>query len=911
LPVDNLLTQHNPMSLSVYTKKSKEKLMLSKKPFASGGEGHLYKIIAPHSFINFVVKIYHSNKLTPTKEAKIDYLLEHPPKEAHKTSIVWVQDSIRDAQGNFLGFLMPFIKGEKLEILCTPKLPKKLANTWYRFHKEADDSLDLRLKVCYNLAAAVHQVHASKRYVLVDLKPDNVIITLDGLVSLVDLDSVEVVEDGQKLFDAPVATPEYTPPEYYKKNNAHDPTQQQAWDRFSMAVIFYKLLMGIHPFAGSFKAPYDTANNLAQKIEKHLFVYNHNISSYKRSIPPPHQSFYGLSDGLQRLFLEAFVEGSQQPELRPTAHVWCSAIMQHLDVHRFRVLPSKLIRFPNNQNLLDEIYQPTLAPSIFIDQLDQKTTEPLLANQVHPKESEATLLLFLRKINLSILIGGLTYGCSNIFFNNNLPISYLTLLIAFCSSVSIILFSFFYRQNNRKAYLLKISLSETLQFFQKQEQVFKGITEHLEQFWKQLNQEHRNFFPNLSEDKNNTIQIAVQEESNHLQEDLNLKDKTAKNLIQSEIFEYTTLKEKYNRALRINSNFSEASSLDAELAAIDFALQESMEDLQKTLGKELKSTQLEYDHLFEKEERMLQNLERSVQQKIGQYRKTTAQAKKQEEKKTLLKMKRQIQKDSANVTNNIATRISLFKGEIESFLIQHNIEDLNQIKDIKTSGIVTLEGGKKISIAPLKYYQIHELSEWWMAVKLGRIELSQTLKDQIDGRYEKQLSTYKKKLNTEFNKAKKSIIQRKESVQKEVTGVLKKLRSKNEPQVRLLKETYRLQKEFLNQIFDERNVEEREIHERYQAKFDALLEATQTRANATQKFIQKIYQVNIIEPKNMAIYKKNQAKYDLGLQRLTEEHQRLSISHARYKETKIQAQGYNEVDLLIHLQQMFFVAPVS
>jgi len=78
------------MSLSVYTKKSKEKLMLSKKPFASGGEGHLYKIIAPHSFIHSVVKIYHPNKLTPTKEAKIDYLLAHPPKKTHKVSIVWV-----------------------------------------------------------------------------------------------------------------------------------------------------------------------------------------------------------------------------------------------------------------------------------------------------------------------------------------------------------------------------------------------------------------------------------------------------------------------------------------------------------------------------------------------------------------------------------------------------------------------------------------------------------------------------------------------------------------------------------------------------------------------------------------------------------------------------------------------------
>jgi serine/threonine protein kinase len=898
------------MSLSVYTKKSKEKLMLSKKPFASGGEGHLYKIIAPHAFVNSVVKIYHPNKLTSTKEAKIDYLLEHPPKNADQTSIVWVQDSIRDAQGKFLGFLMPFIKGEKLEILCIPKLPKKLANTWYRFHEDSDESLDLRLKVCYNLAAAIHQIHASKRYVLVDLKPDNVIITLEGLVSLVDLDSVEVIEDGQKLFDAPVATPEYTPPEYYKKENKHDPTQQQAWDRFSMAVIFYKLLMGIHPFAGSFRAPYDTATNLAQKIEHHLFVYNPTISSYKKSIPPPHQAFYGLSNGLQDLFLEAFVEGSLQPKLRPTAHVWCSAIMQHIDVHRFRVLPSKLIKHPNNQTLWGSIYEPTLSPTAFVEQLDKKPEPPNTAVLFIPKETESTIILSLRKINLAILALGLTYGLSSIFFNNNLSIGYLSLFVAFCSSILIILFSFLYRQNNRKVYLLKISIAETLQFFQKQKQVFKGIKEHLDQFWKQLNKEHQKLFSAASKDKANNIKLSVKDQFRRLEEDLNLQDKVAKDLIQSEIFEYSTLKEKYNRALRTSSDFAAAISLDAELSAIDFALQEGLEDLQKTLGKELKSTQLEYDHLFEKDQRILRNLERSVQQKIGQYRKKIIQAKKQEEKKTLVKMQRQIQKDLSNVPNNIATRLSLFKDEIETLLKQHDITDLNQIKDIKTPGLITLETGKTISIAPLKYYQIHELSEWWMSVKLGRVELSQTLIDQIDSRYEKQFSDYKKKLKTELEKAQKSTTERKASVQKEATVVLKKLSSKNEPEVLALKETYRHQKLFLNKLFEERDVEEREIHERYQTKFDALLEATQIKANGTQQFIQTVYQVNNIDPEIIASYQKNRAKYELGLERLTEEHQRLDISHIRYKKAKKQTQNYNEIDLLIHVQQMFFLAPI-
>lgn len=885
--------------------------MLSPKPFASGGEGRLYKIIAPRSFANSVVKIYYPNKLTPSKEAKINYLLEYPPKGTDKTSIVWVQDSVRDTEGNFIGFIMPLVEGEKLEILCTPKLPKKLANTWYRFHNDAKDALDLRLKVCYNLAAAIHQIHASKRYVLVDLKPDNVIITLDGLVSLVDLDSVEVVENGQKLFDAPVATPEYTPPEYYKKDNPHDPTQQQAWDRFSMAVIFYKLLMGIHPFAGSFKKPYDTATTLAQKIEQHLFVHNRNISTYKKSIPPPHQTFYGLSDNVQDLFLKSFVDGSTHPQLRPTAHAWCSAIMQHLDTHRFRILPSKLVELPKNQALLSSIYKTSPSPSSFLQALEDR----VIANTSNtpPVVKEANLKLFssFRKINIAILVMGFAYGFSNIFFNDNPSIGYLTLFLTFISSFSIFIFTFLNRQNNRKAYLLKFALSETLTFSQKQEQIFKGIKQHLQEFWKQLNHEHIKLFLNTNKNQNNNIREAIQEEFTRLEKDLERQDKTAKDLIQSEIFEYTTLKEKYNRALHTHPDFKTASSLDAELSAIDFALQEKMEDLQKALGRELKSTQLEYDQIFEQDQRVLRNLERSVQQKIGQYRKKNLKAKEKEKEKTLITMKRQIKKELANVPSNISTRITLFKDEIEALLNKHNIVDIHQIVDIKTPGIITLEDGQRFSIAPLKYYQIHELLEWWMSVKLGRLELTASLKEQIDKHYETLFTTYKKKLLADLKKAQDSTEKRRKSIQKEATAVFNQLRTQNEPQILILKEKYREQKDFLNQLFEERKVEEQEIHMRYEIKFDELLATAQTRADATNKFIQNLYQAHTINPKKIEAYKKNQAKYDLGLQRLKEEHQRLHTSRARYKKAKNQAKAYQEIDLLKHLQQLFFMVPIS
>ncbi|BDS09762.1 protein kinase domain-containing protein [Aureispira anguillae] len=897
------------MGLRIYTKKSKEKLKLNPKPFASGGEGLLYKIIAPLKYVNFVVKIYHPNKLTTTREEKINYLLKHPPLASNQQALVWVQDIVTDERGVFLGFIMPLVKGEKLEILCTPNLPKKLANSWYRFHPAAKDALDLRLKICYNLAAAIHQVHACERYILVDLKPDNVIINPEGLVALVDLDSVEVVENGYKLFDAPVATPEYTPPEYYKENKDYDPTQQQAWDRFSLAVIFYKLLMGVHPFAGTFQAPYDNTNTLAQKIEQGLFVHNPTLSKYKKSIPPPHQAFFGLGNELQGLFYDAFVEGSIQPALRPTAHAWCSAIMQHLDLHRFRVLPSKMVTMPVVHKALDLIYQQHFSPDVFLAGLTN-TAPPISDLLEHPKYN-LSVIKTLRKINLAILILGITYGCLSILVYNEVTMGYLVLFVCLLLSIVLLSLSFFDRKNNQKAYLIKISLADNKQFFQQQQGIFKGIKEHLDIFWKQLNSEYEKLFPLHLGNKKGNIQQTIERIQQELAQDLDRQDRTAQELIESETFEYTGLKEKYNRILHTHPSFSAATSLDAELSAIDFAQQQAMEVLQKTVGKALKNTQLEYDQLFEKDQRMLLREERMANKKIGQYKKHLALAQKQEEKKLLTKLQRQLLTDKAVVAKHIDTQLTLFKKEISTFLEQHNVTNLQQIIDIKPPGIVTLASGKRVNIAPLRYYQIHELLEWWMSIKSELIELPENLKEQITKRYDKDFQNYKKRIKKELSNIQKTTNNRKKSLQKKALTALKQLRAKNEPQILALKEKYKDQKAFLKKIFEERAQEEQEIHTRYQSKFDHVVQVAQEKVEQANLSIQASYQSNYISEKQLTTYKKNALKYDQGLKRLKEEYWRLQQSEQRYKRAAQNASTVDNIEFSLHLVQMFFIKPIN
>ncbi len=314
------------MGGNFYLKFNKETIKLNAKPFAGGGEGDLYKISSPYKFKNYVAKIYHPHKLSDHRESKILFLINNPPVGL-TGAVIWASDAIYDSKNKFAGFIMPFVKGKKLEILCLGKLPRKINSIWERFDLKNPQAFNYRLRICFNLAAAVYQIHATNKYVLVDLKPDNIIIQPEGLVSIVDTDSVEVVENGKLLFSAPVATPEYTPPEFYDNNFRENDIVDRSWDNFSLAVIFYKLLFGIHPFAASAKSPYDNLVSIHQKIEQGFFVHNKKIEHLLTVIPPPHSLFSKLSPELKRMFIECFADGQNSPQNRPHAEDWCSTLL--------------------------------------------------------------------------------------------------------------------------------------------------------------------------------------------------------------------------------------------------------------------------------------------------------------------------------------------------------------------------------------------------------------------------------------------------------------------------------------------------------------------------------------------------------------------------------------------------------
>ena len=319
-------------------------LTIEDDAFANGGEGELFHILQPATFKDQVVKLFRTEKRTADRERKIDFLIKNPPRSLEQSGhhpVIWPTQAIYQ-EGDFAGFTMPLAQGQKLELLCHAILPKALGPEWKKFDIKTPGSLDLRLKLCFNIAVAICQIHSLKN-VLVDMKPDNIMIQPNGLISVIDVDSVEVVNNGKVLFPAPVNTLEYTPPEFHNGLKPEVDGAGETWDRFSLAVIFYRLLCGIHPFVGSCKPPYDKFCELAEMVKSGLFPNGKNALHFK-AIPPPHNQFTKLEKNIREFFIRCFDHGHISPIDRPSAEEWCRVLSPAPVIQINRPLPSSYAR---------------------------------------------------------------------------------------------------------------------------------------------------------------------------------------------------------------------------------------------------------------------------------------------------------------------------------------------------------------------------------------------------------------------------------------------------------------------------------------------------------------------------------------------------------------------------------------
>lgn len=382
----------------VYNSKHEE-ITVVDEPISSGGEGAVYTISSPYLYKrNYCVKIYYEKKRTEDRQRKIDFMVNNPPKSIERSGsrIAWPIEIVY-LNNSFAGFIMPlaFPDSRKLTILTGLSLSKRLDQSWHKYDRKLGKySLVARMKLINNISIPIFLLHDTGIYTLQDFKPDNVLITHNGMVTLCDMDSIQITNGGRLLFPGTAATLDYAPPEFSNLNvgKSTDMPVEISWDNFTIAVVFYQLLFGIHPYAVTPKNLKNGASNeLATNIANNLFPFGPNAGQVE-VIPPPHNNFRIIPPEMQTMFANAF---SDNPLVRPDARDWGILIHSYISEAGDVQLPNIKVGEPTPEPKPEPKPKPKPAP----------TPKPIISesaptNKLNPPKPKFKLWLFLLGIGL-------------------------------------------------------------------------------------------------------------------------------------------------------------------------------------------------------------------------------------------------------------------------------------------------------------------------------------------------------------------------------------------------------------------------------------------------------------------------------------------------------------------------------
>jgi DNA-binding helix-hairpin-helix protein with protein kinase domain len=274
------------------------------KRIGKGGEGEVWLLAGE---AKQAVKFYTLADLA-SREAKVRAMVKLGLSDTYKL-VSYPREAVTSKAGKFAGFTMNLVEGgRQLHELYGVKSRKiHFPNKDYRF----------LVRAAANTARAVAQVHSSP-CVIGDLNHSGVLVRSDATVALIDADSFQLQSDG-KIHPCLVGVPEFTPPELQGRPLGGVVRTKQH-DEFGLAVaIFHLLCMGRHPYAGLFKGPDLT---LDQLIARNIFAYS--LTRSNGATPPAGAVTLDIfQPEIASAFDRAF---GPDPAQRPTAADWINQL---------------------------------------------------------------------------------------------------------------------------------------------------------------------------------------------------------------------------------------------------------------------------------------------------------------------------------------------------------------------------------------------------------------------------------------------------------------------------------------------------------------------------------------------------------------------------------------------------------
>jgi DNA-binding helix-hairpin-helix protein with protein kinase domain len=246
-------------------------------------------------------------------------MIDNPPIDPSWTqlqhhSIAWPLDIIVDETKRCAGFTMPHIvNSRELTHVYNPAFRLRFAPkfNWYYLHSAA-----------LNYVSAVEAIHY-KGFVVGDIKPQNILVNSQALISVIDTDSFQITDHvSGRHFRCPVGTEGFTPRELLEQLNGkpfRTIDRTELHDRFGMAVIVYLLLFGRHPFMeGRWKTDGDPPTP-DERVARGLWIHNpgHDIAIDRATLP-----LDIVDPVVEQCFRRCFSEGHWDPQTRPSANEW-------------------------------------------------------------------------------------------------------------------------------------------------------------------------------------------------------------------------------------------------------------------------------------------------------------------------------------------------------------------------------------------------------------------------------------------------------------------------------------------------------------------------------------------------------------------------------------------------------------
>lgn len=318
------------------------RISISTNPHEEGGEGFIYKFKHP-KYGALVLKLYISEEKAQRNKEKIFFLVKNQISSDYDyIRYCWPIGIVTNSTNNrFCGYIMQaaFEGSRDLKILDTHYLNKTIKDVfpnehqgWYnRYELNTECGLRNRYVILLRWALALYNLHKNGIYVLGDIKPDNVMATSDGKISIIDIDSMQV-KTKNLFFPSSAHTAEYCPSEVLL-HIERIKTLHLSYDYFSMGVSFYSILTGTHPYANTKILPpfdiKDKYNKISDKIKAGLYLRGKN-SKFVQTIEPYnlHKNF-DILPGQIRVLLDRSL--SHSPLDRPTAKDWCVTLNEVLN----------------------------------------------------------------------------------------------------------------------------------------------------------------------------------------------------------------------------------------------------------------------------------------------------------------------------------------------------------------------------------------------------------------------------------------------------------------------------------------------------------------------------------------------------------------------------------------------------